>query len=366
MKKTIYAVSDIHGYCTELEDALFEAGFLINDDRHLLVVCGDCFDRGSESKEVFDFLNSVQNKVIVRGNHEDMLGILLEKRLMGKGGFVNGIDRTLLSFFGDRVIGLPDFFYRFAYKLHFEEKEETVAELQKFIGNTYDYFETEHYIFTHGWLPVSHEKDGTCAVRADFRHDRPDAWNRARITEWYRVYGEGATLKGKTVVCGHRSARFGCLLDYRRDPSDCSIFSADGIAVLDASTMQSGRVNVLVIEDETVDPVTHEMSLREEPFRKISIGEKRIELRLMDEKRRKIRVGDRIAFRLVGSEETVLVRVIGLHTYQNFDEVSDDFSDRDTGIEGEQKGLGELMRAYYSDGDVEKYGVLAIRVMLEN
>ena len=86
MKKTIYAVSDVHGYCTELEDALFEAGFLINDDRHLLVVCGDCFDRGSESKEVFDFLNSVQNKVIVRGNHEDMLGILLEKRLMGKGG----------------------------------------------------------------------------------------------------------------------------------------------------------------------------------------------------------------------------------------------------------------------------------------
>ena len=366
MKKTIYAVSDIHGYCTELEDALFEAGFAVNDDRHLLIVCGDCFDRGSESRELFDFLNSVQNKVIVRGNHEDMLEVILEKRLMGKGGFVNGIDSTLRSFFGDRVIGLPDFFYRFAYKLHLEEKEEIVSELQKFIGNSYDYFETENYIFTHGWLPISQAKDGTCSVNHDFRHDRPDVWNRARITEWYRAYGEGAILKGKTVVCGHRSARFGCLVDYSRDPSDCSIFSSDGIKVLDASTMQSGRVNVLVIENEEVNIVTHEMSLREEPFRKIKSGEKRVELRLFDEKRKIIRVGDRIAFRRIGSEENVLVRVIGLHTYQNFNEVSDDFSDWDTGFEGEKKSLGELMRAYYSDEDVRKYGVLAIRIMLEN
>ena len=54
-----------------------------------------------------------------------------------------------------------DFFSKISIlKLHFEEKEETVAELQKFIGNTYDYFETERYVFTHGWLPVEKEEDG--------------------------------------------------------------------------------------------------------------------------------------------------------------------------------------------------------------
>ena len=365
MKKTIYAVSDIHGYCTELEDALHEAGFVINDDRHLLIVCGDCFDRGEESKEVFDFLNSVKNKILIRGNHEDMLEALLEQRLMGKGGFTNGIDCTLRSFFGDRVIGMPDIFYGFSYKLHFEEKEDTVEQLKAFINHTYDYFETEHYIFTHGWLPVDVWTDGTCAVRRGFRHDRPDVWYRARITEWYRAYGAGATLKGKTVVCGHRSARFGCLIDYNRNPADCSIFTSNGIAVLDASTMQSGNVNVLVIENETVDSVTHEMTLNVDPFQKIQKGEKRVELRLMDEKRRKIRVGDRIVFRRTESEETVCVRVLGLHAYRNFDEVTDDFSDRDLGFENRKKSLSELMRTYYSDSDVEKYSVLAIRIMTE-
>ena len=365
MKKTIYAVSDIHGYCTELEDALYEAGFVINDDRHLLIVCGDCFDRGEESREVFDFLESVNNKVLIRGNHEDMLEMLLEQRLMGRGGFANGMDSTLRSFFGDRVIGMPDLFYRFSYKLHFEEKEETVEKLKTFINQTYDYFETDRYIFTHGWLPVDVWSDGTCAVRRGFRYDRPDHWSRARVTEWYRTYGAGAVVKGKTVVCGHRSARFGCLIDYDRDPSDCSVFSSEGIAVLDASTMQSGKVNVLVIENETVSPEMHEMSLRQEPFEKIKSGEKRIELRLMDEKRRKLRVGDTVVFRCTESGETVRVRVLGLHAYQNFDEVTDDFSDRDIGFEGRKKRLGELMHAYYSDEDVRKYGVLAIRIMLE-
>ncbi len=365
MKKTIFAVSDIHGHCTELEDALYEAGFVANDDRHLLVVCGDCFDRGDESKEVFDFLNFVKNKILIRGNHEDMLEVFLEQRLMGKAGFINGSDRTLRSFFGERAIGKPDLFYRFSYRLQLEDKEDTVCRLKRFINGMYDYYETENYVFTHGWLPVDLRKDGNYAVRCDFRHDRPDTWARARVTEWYRTYGAGATLKEKTVVCGHRSARFGCLFDYKRNPFDYSIFAEDGIAVLDASTVQSGNVNVLVIENETVDPIVHEMSLQADPFRKIQSGEKRIELRLMDEKRRRIRVGDRIVFRCVGSEDIVSVRVLGLYAYRNFDEVTDDFSDWDVGFEGRKASLGALMREYYSDADLEKYGVLAIRVTLE-
>lgn len=366
MKKTIYAVSDIHGCCTELEDALYEAGFVANDEQHLLIVCGDCFDRGEENREVFDFLNSVKNKIMIRGNHEDMLGILLDQRMMGRGGFSNGIDRTFHSFFGENVIGKPDMFYRFSYRLHLEDGEDTVRALKRFINDTYDYFETDHYIFTHGWLPVNLWSDGTCSVKRDFRYARPDFWNRARITEWFRAYGAGAVLKGKTIVCGHRSARFGCLIDYNRDPSDFFVFRADGIAVLDASTVQSGKVNVLVIENEAVDPATHEMSLRKEPFGKIKCGKKTVELRLMDEKRRNIRVGDKIVFRSTDGEDTLCVRVLGLHAYRNFDEVSEDFSDEHIGFECKKQTLGERMREYYSDEDVQKYGVLAIRIMLEN
>jgi serine/threonine protein phosphatase 1 len=77
MKKSIYAVSDIHGHCAELKKALDEAGFRINDESCLLIVCGDYFDRGVENREVFDFLCSVSNKILIRGNHEDMLEQLL-------------------------------------------------------------------------------------------------------------------------------------------------------------------------------------------------------------------------------------------------------------------------------------------------
>ena len=40
----------------------------------------------------------------------------------------------------------------------------------------------------------------------------------------------------------------------------------------------------------------HQMSLRPHPFEKIKLGEKTIELRLYDEKRKEIKVGDTIEF----------------------------------------------------------------------
>ena len=42
--------------------------------------------------------------------------------------------------------------------------------------------------------------------------------------------------------------------------------------------------------------MTHQMQLQPEPFSMIKSGVKTIELRLYDEKRRKIRIGDEILF----------------------------------------------------------------------
>ena len=67
------------------------------------------------------------------------------------------------------------------------------------------------------------------------------------------------------------------------------------------------------------EPVTHEMSLRESPFRAVADGTKVIEMRLLDEKRRKIRIGDRIRFTLSGGTETVTAEVMGLHPFPSFD-----------------------------------------------
>jgi ASC-1-like (ASCH) protein len=363
MKKTIYAISDVHGYCAEMKKALDEAGFRANDDACVLIVDGDCVDRGEESKEVFEFLNGIQNKIMIRGNHEDMLELLLEKKHMGRAGFSNGIDRTLVSFFGERVLGDLDVFYQFSYRLCFDGKEDTVSALRDFIGNTYDYYETENYVFTHGWLPIDFDEESRCFVREDFRYADVSDWKRARFTEWYRAYASGARLEGKTIVCGHRASRFAALIDGTRNPMDTSVFLADGVAAIDGSTMQSRKVNVLVLEDEIPEPQTHEMSLRTEPFRRIGSGHKRVELRLCDEKRSRIRVGDRIVFTHTENVgEKLEARVLGLHKYLNFDLVGEDIGFDLLGLDERKESLSEYMRAYYSDEEVEQYGVLAIRV----
>jgi RimJ/RimL family protein N-acetyltransferase/ASC-1-like (ASCH) protein len=71
--------------------------------------------------------------------------------------------------------------------------------------------------------------------------------------------------------------------------------------------------------EASLAPVTHEMSLREAPFRAVASGKKIIEMRLYDAKRQTIRAGDSIRFTLVGGDESVAPRVVGLHIFPSFD-----------------------------------------------
>ena len=68
-----FVTSDIHGYFDIFIKELTSAGFDKNDENHWLVVCGDCFDRGQQPRELKDYLDTVERKIIIRGNHEDLL-----------------------------------------------------------------------------------------------------------------------------------------------------------------------------------------------------------------------------------------------------------------------------------------------------
>ena len=61
--------------------------------------------------------------------------------------------------------------------------------------------------------------------------------------------------------------------------------------------------------------MTHEMKLQEVPFKMIKKGIKTIEMRLYDEKRKKISIGDSIHFTNVVTGEVLQARVIKLHTF---------------------------------------------------
>jgi len=66
----------------------------------------------------------------------------------------------------------------------------------------------------------------------------------------------------------------------------------------------------------------HTMGLYESPFNSIKFGKKTVEVRLNDEKRRKISVGDSIKFtKLPESNETLTVEVLELREFPTFKEM---------------------------------------------
>ena len=108
----------------------------------------------------------------------------------------------------------------------------------------------------------------------------------------------------------------------------------------------------------------HEMSLRPGPFGKIADGSKRYELRLHDEKRRLISVGDTITFACTEDERTVQVRVTTLHPFASFEELYAAMPLTECGYTeaSAQTASPRDMEAYYPPEKQAQYGVLAIGV----
>lgn len=113
-------------------------------------------------------------------------------------------------------------------------------------------------------------------------------------------------------------------------------------------------------------PVTHDMSLREAPFRAVADGTKVIEMRLLDEKRRRIRIGDRIRFTLSDGTESVTVLVVGLHTFPSFEALYASLIPVVGAVglgyaEGETADPADMLD-YYAPDAVERYGVIGIEI----
>lgn len=108
----------------------------------------------------------------------------------------------------------------------------------------------------------------------------------------------------------------------------------------------------------------HEMSLRPGPFAKIADGSKRYELRLLDEKRRLISVGDTINFTCTADERSVMVRVTSLHPFADFAALYAALPLTECGYTHENLASAHPrdMEKYYPPEKQAQYGVLAIGV----
>ena len=254
-----YVTADVHGYFRELKYTLADKGFFEDQEPHKLIVCGDLYDRGTEALQLQEFILELMAKdqvILIRGNHEDLALNLLSnwhrRSYLQSHHHTNGTIDTLCQLTGASVRDL------------FTDSENVGRQflrgpyIQELIPAMVDYYETEHYIFTHGWIPCtpisisSNEKE--YVPIADWRSADKPQWDKARWINGMEAAHCGIIESGKTIVCGHWHCSFG----HSRYENDGGEFDnspnflpyyGNGIIALDACTPISKRVNCIVIED---------------------------------------------------------------------------------------------------------------------
>ena len=110
----------------------------------------------------------------------------------------------------------------------------------------------------------------------------------------------------------------------------------------------------------------HSMKLKEGLFEKIANGTKTIEMRLYDEKRQKVQIGDVIEFTNMTTGEKIQAQVLALHIYPSFEDLYNKFSKVSLGYEEYEIALYTDMEQYYLSTEIEKYGVVGIEIKRVN
>ena len=108
------------------------------------------------------------------------------------------------------------------------------------------------------------------------------------------------------------------------------------------------------------------MKLSPKPYDMIASGKKTIELRLLDEKRSQIKVGDIIVFTQSFSGESVTAKVVALHKFNTFEELYKSLPLLKCGYTEENIDSASYqdMTMYYSLDEQRKYGVVGIEICL--
>ena len=238
-----YFVSgDIHGFFDEWQNALKDKGFDLDNHEHKIILCGDLFDRGSQPKEIIDFVLKHKDKVIlIRGNHEDLIEQMIERNSSDYGDLCNGTAQTIVDLYPEWQIS--------EFDLNKIAKE---TRLQEVLDMCIDYYETKHYIFVHGWIPII---ENCYLYDSNWRTARKERWEKARWTNPVEMYRYEIYEPNKTIVCGHWHCS---ALWHEQNPDEYEEFGdkanfepfiTKNMIAIDACTTYSHKVNVVVLED---------------------------------------------------------------------------------------------------------------------
>lgn len=283
MDKKYFVVSDIHSFCRELKKGLKQAGFDKDNPDHVLIVCGDVFDRGHQTLQTYKFLKSLPEDrcILIRGNHESLYFELLEKDYPEEHDFSNGTVLTFCQIAGfemdtvyDLNIGL---IYRFDPNGIPGDYQDIWDNIKTKVRNSHvtewlhssqwrNYYELGDYIFVHSFIPLYFDNRGKNLREeyfiyygeTEYFRFKPD-WRQATDQEWEKAswgqpfvffdagFFDAEKENGKILVCGHyRCSEFN---EHYLGLEKChDIYKGTNLIAIDATTALSKKVNVLVIE----------------------------------------------------------------------------------------------------------------------
>lgn len=215
--KKYFVFSDVHGCYNELIRDLNKSGFEINNDSHIIISCGDNFDRGNQNYEMFCFLRDLPNdrKILIKGNHEYLLESVVDRKEFTRIDILNGTAKS----YNELADALND---------------DNITELMNLIKTMVNFYEINNLVFTHGFIPLN------------YHHASLDEWYKAVWVKSYLLLNELPNID-KTIVVGHCGVRFyhdsTNIYIQEKTQNNC------GLIAIDCTTMLNQKVNILVVNE---------------------------------------------------------------------------------------------------------------------
>ena len=249
-----FVVADVHGHFKELKETLDKNGFDLNNPEHILISCGDLMDRGTQPRECLKFVMDLYDKkraILIRGNHEDLIADILKKSRPDDYDFSNGTVTTIicLADMYDEIhtVGKAIENWNLLVEITHDDKL-----LNRYLDATINYFETEKFVFVHGWIPCLWS-------RFEQRYYPLENWRQEatafdfEVSRWTSGIDavEEKIFDKKTIICGHRPT---CYWHQRFDNiiNDYTPYFSKKAICLDGCTFTSKICNCLVIENEKI------------------------------------------------------------------------------------------------------------------
>lgn len=254
-----FVISDVHSYYGPMKEALDGAGFDPKNENHTLIVAGDLFDRGDDTRKVYRYIKRLPRKILVRGNHEDLFEDMVRRGFYCSYDVHNGTVKTIGDLNGRKDI---DYDYLDEGDIRIHARSAKTKELVEWIdGNYVDYAEFPKFIIVHSYLPTERVEsrklgglDKTIRMR-NWRKAGEDAWKESR---WRNPYAcmklVGGIPKGKKLIVGHWHASYAWSEETGTpefgEGARFDAWEGENLIMIDACTAISGRCNVFVFEEE--------------------------------------------------------------------------------------------------------------------